>query len=165
VANGFSIRRLTAQDELFLWEMLYQAIHVPAGQTPPPRGIVKESNLAHYVREWGQGAGDLGFAAVEEATGQPVGAAWLRLFSGEDPGYGYVDDATPELSIALLPDYRGKGLGSELLDALLAAAMEQFAAVSLSVSADNAAKGLYQRLGFTVVEEDGSSLVMVKLLK
>ncbi len=163
--GDFSIRDLTPADEPFLWEMLYHAIHVPEGQLPPPRSIVEEPKLAHYARQWGQTPGDLGFVAIENSTGKPVGAAWLRLFSHLDPGYGFVDDHTPELSIALLPDYRGQGLGTLLLNALLKAAGQKFRTISLSVSPNNPARRLYERSGFAVVADDGSSITMLKLFR
>ncbi len=167
---GFSIRELTPADEPFLWEMLYHAIHVPEGQLPPPRSIVEEPKLAHYVRQWGQRPGDMGFVALVKSTGQPVGAAWLRLFSRLDPGYGFVDENIPELSIAMLPGSRGQGLGTLLLNALLQAAGQKFQAISLSVSPDNPARRLYERSGFAEVaddsssDEDGSSITMLKRL-
>ena len=160
--NSFSIRPLTAADEPFLWEMLYHAIHVPEGQELPPRSILQEPRIAHYASRWGQRPGDLGLAAVDAASGQPVGAAWLRLFPLTDPGYGFVDADTPEVSIAMLPGYRGRGLGSRLMTALLASAAERYKAVSLSVSPDNAAKNLYERMGFVQVDVDGDALTMVK---
>ncbi len=160
-AQPYTLRPLTAADEPFLWEMLYQAIHVSAGAAPPPREIIRQPELACYVRSWGRD-GDMGFVAVEAATQTPVGAAWLRLWPGAERGYGYVDGHTPELSVAILPGYRGQGLGTRLLQKLLAVADERFAAVSLSVSRDNPAAGLYVRLGFAVVAEEGESLTMVR---
>ena len=72
-------------------------------------------------------------------NGFPVGAAWYRLFTAERPGYGFVDEATPELAIAVVPSARGKGVGGALLDALLARAAEEgHAAISLSVDRTNA---------------------------
>src|SRR5512133_2100171 len=132
--KSFTIRPLTPQDEPFLWEMLYAAIYVPEGQAPPPRSILQSPELAHYVRQWGQKPGDLGVLAALNASNQPVGAAWLRTFSRLDPGYGFVDEQTPELSVALLPAYRGQGLGSTMLKVLLEGAAQIFTAVSLSVS-------------------------------
>lgn len=82
--------------------------------------------------------------------------------SGQDRGYGYVDDATPELSIALLPAYRGRGIGSQLLARLLEQAQGCCPGVSLSVSAGNPARRLYERFGFEIVAERGSSLTMLK---
>ena len=139
--------------------MLYQALYVAEGQPPFPRDIVEHPNLRRYVEGWGQ-MGDLGCLAVEETTRQPVGAAWLRLLTGTNRGYGYVDDETPELTIAVLPAYRGQGRGRRLLEWLLAAAQSRYKAVCLSVSAGNPALRLYRRLGFQTVTMDGESVTM-----
>jgi ribosomal protein S18 acetylase RimI-like enzyme len=159
---NFSIRPLTPQDEPVLWEMLYQAIYVPEGQPAPDRKILEEPSLAHYVREWGHKPGDTGWIAEDQPTGRAVGAVWLRLFSHSDQGYGFVGEDIPELSIAILPEFRGQGLGTLLLEALIQAARQHFSAISLSVSRDNPAARLYQRMGFRTVSEDTSSLTMRK---
>ncbi len=158
-AWGFYLRPIRAEDQPFLWEMLYQAIYVPAGAPRPPREILREPALAHYARDWGR-EGDIGVLALETGTHRPVGAAWVRLLTGADRGYGYIDDQTPELSIAVLPDYRGRGIGTRLLAELLQAAQGHYGALSLSVTRGNPAVALYQRFGFTTVAEDGSSLTM-----
>jgi ribosomal protein S18 acetylase RimI-like enzyme len=163
--TGFSIRQLLPQDEPVLWEMLYHAIFIPDGQAPPPRNIIYEARLRMYARHWGQHPGDLGFVAIDHTDGRAVGAAWLRLFSAVEPGYGFVDEGIPELSIAMLPAYRRRGLGSLLLHELLEAARERFDTVSLSVSVDNPAVRLYQSMGFTTLVEDGVSLTMMKKLR
>jgi ribosomal protein S18 acetylase RimI-like enzyme len=56
----------------------------------------------------------------------------------------------PELAIGLVPDARGRGLGAELLRALLALARERGVhAMSLNVSGANTpARRLYERHGF-----------------
>lgn len=159
-----TIRSLTAQDEPFLWEMLYQAIYVPAGQPLPDRAILAEPSIARYVTGWSRRPGDLGFAALEPLGQQPVGAAWLRLFTRLEPGYGFVAGDIPELSAAVLPDYRGQGLGTRLIGALLHAAAGSCKAVSLSVSSANPAFRLYRKLGFEVVSEQDASLTMLKTL-
>jgi len=158
-----ALRLLTPSDEPALWEMLYHAIHVPPGAVQPPRTIVQQPELARYVAGWGR-PDDLGFLALD-AAGQPVGAAWLRLLTGDARGYGYVDDCTPELSVALLPGHRGRGLGTRLLERLLDAAQERFQIISLSVSMDNPALRLYKRLGFRSAGVQGTSLTMVKTLR
>jgi ribosomal protein S18 acetylase RimI-like enzyme len=161
-AQQIVIRPLTQADAHCLWEMLYQAIHVPEGAEPPAREIVHSPGLAHYVAGWGR-AGDMGYLAVA-AEGMLVGATWLRLFPVDDPGYGYVDDATPKLSVAVMPGYRGQGIGTRLLVALLDVASKRYDAASLSLQADNSALRLYQRLGFEVVEDGGAWFTMRKSL-
>jgi ribosomal protein S18 acetylase RimI-like enzyme len=154
-----TIRPLTAADEPVLWIMLYLAVHVPEGDPTPPLNIVFLPGLARYARGWGR-PNDLGLAAYDD-VGLPVGAAWLRLMAGEERGYGWVSDQIPELSIAVIPEQRGRGLGSCLLQHTLDAAAERFSAVSLSVSRDNPATRLYQRMGFRTVWEEGGSLTML----
>lgn len=158
--GSITLRRLNAHDEPILWVMLYLAIHVPPGDPPPPLNIIFLPEIARYAQGWGQ-PGDCGFDAFD-AQNLPVGAAWLRLLTGEKRGFGWVSDQAPELSIAVMPDYRGKGLGSRLLGSTLALADQQFPAVSLSVSAGNPAANLYRRFGFVEVHHSGGSLVMVR---
>jgi ribosomal protein S18 acetylase RimI-like enzyme len=153
---AYTIRSLTPADQTFLWKMLYQALYVPADQNPPPREVIYQPDLARYVQDWGR-EGDRGFLAIDPTTGQPIGAVWLRFLTGENQGYGYVDDGTPELGIAVLPEYRGQGVGTALLNALVAAVLES---MSLSVAADNPAVRLYQRFGFVLDRESDGSLIL-----
>lgn len=154
------IRPLVVGDEPFLWQMLYHALYVPAGQVPFAPEIVYQPELALYVEQWGQ-VGDGGFLAA--VAHQPVGAVWVRLFTSTRPGYGFVNDQTPELSMAILPTYRGQGLGTQLLEKMLEQAHQVgFPAVSLSVSAGNPAQRLYTRLGFEVVQQSDDSYTMFK---
>jgi ribosomal protein S18 acetylase RimI-like enzyme len=154
----YIIRRLIPEDEPFLWEMLYQAIYVPEGEPAPPREIVRLPELARYVPGWGD-ASDCGFLASDAETRQAVGAAWLRLLTGTNRGFGYVDDTTPELSIAVLPEYRGRGIGTQLLVHLLESDCGH-STISLSVSPGNPAIRLYERFGFEVVGKNDASLTM-----
>ena len=118
--------------------------------------------LTRYVDNWGR-EGDVGLIAHE--TGNRVGAAWLRLFRESEPGYGFVDEQTPELSIAIVPSRRKHGLGQELLDALLEKAKAAgHTQVSLSVEKDSPAVAFYERNGFTATGESQGGLVMVRQL-
>jgi ribosomal protein S18 acetylase RimI-like enzyme len=144
--------------------MLYQSLHVPAGDRPFPRDVINDPRLAKYVRDWGR-AGDLGYVAFDESNGAPVGAAWLRLLTSNDPGYGYVNDETPEIGMAVLSEYRGRGIGSELLRRLVQSAGGVYRAVSLSVTSDNQAVRLYERAGFERVCERENSITMLKKLE
>lgn len=163
-ATSHSIRHLSPSEQTFLREVLYQSLHAPAGGPPFPRDIVNRPEIAKYVRAWGR-AGDVGLVAVDVGSGESIGAAWLRLLAGDEKGYGYVDDETPELGMAVLPAYRGRGVGSDLLGRLLESAGATYRSVCLSVSAGNPAVRLYERAGFEVVRECGASLTMVKRLR
>ena len=158
IENNLQIRPLTPADEDFLWEAVYHAIYVPAGESQPPRSILGDPNIARYVQSWGR-AGDFGFAA--KLAGRPIGACWGRLWTEDDRGYGYIDPQTPELSLAVWPGHRAKGIGTRLLKALLVEA-NRFDGVSLSVSSINPAVRLYDRMGFERVNVQGSSLVMMR---
>jgi ribosomal protein S18 acetylase RimI-like enzyme len=161
--KNVSIREASSRDQEFLWEMLYQSLHVPDGQDPYSRDIVTRPELAKYVRNWGR-EGDIGFVAIDLSNNEPVGASWLRLFGSDDKGYGYVNDETPELGIAVRRKYRGLGIGTALLTSSLEAAGALYTSVSLSVSTDNPALRLYQRFGFQKVAISGGSITMVKRL-
>ena len=103
------IRPAGAQDLPFLRDMLRHAYYARWGTEA-------DVPLERYVAGWGR-PGDEALVAIDEF--QPVGAAWYRLFEQDEPGYGFVDEETPELTIAIVPSRRGRGLGEQLLSALL----------------------------------------------
>jgi ribosomal protein S18 acetylase RimI-like enzyme len=145
------IRPAGTQDLPFLRDMLRHAYYARWGNEA-------DVPLERYVSGWGR-RGDNALVAIDEF--QPVGAAWYRLFDEDEPGYGFVDKDTPELTIAVVPSRRGRGLGEQLLEALLERArQDRFAAVSLSVEPDNPALHLYEKHGFSKVGERGGTLVM-----
>lgn len=157
-APGIVVRRGGAQDVRFLRDMLHHAYYwkerAPDGGPGP---------VSLYVKAWGR-RGDAAVIAIE--AGFPVGAAWYRLFTADRPGYGFVDEATPELAIAVVPSARGKGAGRALLAALLARARDEgHGAVSLSVDRTNEqAIALYAQHGFErVAEVDDSVTMLVRL--
>jgi len=144
----------------FLRDMLHHAYYwkerAPEDAGPGP--------VALYVKAWGR-PGDTAVIAID--GGFPAGAAWYRLFPRDRPGYGFVDERTPELAIAVVPNARGKGVGSALLGALLdRARVEGYGAISLSVDRNNAgAIELYERHGFERVGEDDDSVTMLAHLQ
>jgi len=92
-----------------------------------------------------------------------VGAAWFRLFRRDAPGYGFIDEETPELAIAVVPSRRGRGIGEALIEALCERARaDGYGALSLSVGRDNPALvTFYEEHGFAVLEDgDEQSLTM-----
>jgi GNAT superfamily N-acetyltransferase len=149
------VRKGGAQDVRFLRDMLHHAYYW--------RERVPGSLASRYVRGWGR-PGDTAVIALE--NGFPVGAAWFRLFRPDEPGYGFVDESTPELAIAVVPSKRGHGVGDELLSALIQKARSAgYGRLSLSVEPGNPARKLYERHGFEVVDEGDEAWTMVAELE
>lgn len=133
-------RALAIGDRAILWEMLRYA-----AQEPSVAAVQAQPLLRKYVDQWGR-KGDCGVVALHEEIA--IGAAWLRLWSAEEQGVSFLDDQTPELAMAVLPNYRQQGVGTQLLNHLIELASPHFAAISLSVRSENPAIALYERLGF-----------------
>jgi ribosomal protein S18 acetylase RimI-like enzyme len=148
----YTIRPIQASDEAFLWQMLFYAAHMHEEAGKTVADAQRNPDLAKYVTNWGR-PGDLGFVAAADDTGEAVGAVWVRLYVGADKAYSPTSDDTPELAMAVLPAYIGQGIGTRLLQQIIAAARSQYPALALNVRADNPAFRLYQRLGFLVVSE------------
>ena len=155
---NINLRPLRSSDEPFLWEMLYLALYVEPGKAPFLRAILKDPDIACYVQGWNR-PGDWGLLACDGE--KPAGAIWLRLWSGEERGYGYVSAGIPEVSLALLPDYRNMGLGTRILNAVIMEAQARFPGLSLSVVESSPARRLYEGLGFRQVDKVMESLVML----
>ena len=130
--------------------MLYEAACWRPGERPPPEQVLESPRISRYLAGWGR-PGDEGVVAVEH--GRLLGAAWFRLFSSADRGHGFVSDAVPELTIAVAPEARRRGVGRALLRSLLERAGDGgHESLSLSVERDNeVAIRLYERAGFEAV--------------
>ncbi len=154
----FKIRPILHTDLPFMREMLYQSIFV---QPPLPRSVLDAPEFRHYISDWGK-LHDAGFIAADSDSA-PVGAAWLRLLTQEDSGYGFVDDDTPEVcTLAVVPEWRGQGVGQALMVALLRYADGRYAQVSLSCDPNNPAMRLYQRVGFVYHGISGTSHTLLR---
>jgi GNAT superfamily N-acetyltransferase len=146
------IRRGNRQDVRFLKDMLRHAFYWRSG------GAVEDASLWRYVAGWGR-RGDAAVIALE--GGFPVGAAWYRLFAQNEPGFGFVDEQTPEVAIAVVPSRRGHGVGSELMEALIELAREQgYNGLSLSVADQSPAMHVFEKEGFQKVEQTDHSWTM-----
>ncbi|HEY0801710.1 MAG TPA: GNAT family N-acetyltransferase [Steroidobacteraceae bacterium] len=80
---------------------------------------------------------------------------------GVPAGRLYVDRASEAMSlvdITLLPEYRGRGIGTRLVKALITEAAHAGCALKLHVALSNPAQRLYQRLGFRTIGSDGMYL-------
>lgn len=157
------LRLTTKVDSDFLAAMLYEAVNwrETGDETRPPlEEMLADPQMARYVEGWGR-PGDAALVAVDRAD-EPVGAAWYRFFTADAPGYGFVGEQVPEVSIGVYPEVRGQGIGHLLLGGLIARARsEGVQSLSLSVAEDNPARRLYESIGFEVVATGGGSLTMV----
>ena len=156
-----TIRPATAADGTFLRRMLAHAANWwPGAPEESVEEIVGRPGTAHYIEGW-PAPRDVGFVAETDA-GEPVGATWWRFLPADDPGYGFVDEGTPEMSIGVEPAYRGHGLGTLLLGARIDEGRRHgLPALSLSVDPDNPALRLYERHGFRTAGRSGTSLTML----
>jgi GNAT superfamily N-acetyltransferase len=147
------LRPVGIHDVRFLRDMLRHAYHWRLSEDT-------ERPVYRYVANWGR-RGDTGVVALDGP--HAYGAAWYRLFTKDEPGFGFVDEETPELTVAVVPSRRGKGAGAELLQALLARAREDgFAAVSLS--APEGQTSFYEHYGFEIVEKTPHAVTMLARL-
>jgi GNAT superfamily N-acetyltransferase len=150
------LRKGSQADVLFMRAMLAHAYHWHVA------GMDTEIPMSRYVDGWGR-PGDLAVIAADGPN--PVGAAWCRRFRASEPGHGFVDEQTPELTIAVVPSKRKRGVGQELLDALLERARaEGVEALSLSVENGSPAVAFYERNGFAPVAEHGDAVTMLRRL-
>jgi RimJ/RimL family protein N-acetyltransferase len=157
-AAGVTYRPMRDDEAPLLREFLGLAIFVEDHADPVPPDIVDSPELAKYIDRWGR-PDDVAIVAVD--GDDVVGAAWARILPAASPGYGHVDDRTPEIDVSVKEEHRGSGIGTALMTRLLdRLAMRGYARASLSVQKANPARRLYERLGFTTVRDGGSDLVM-----
>jgi len=130
---------------------------------PPPAPlrpieVLQAANVRIYAEDWGA-PGDVG--VVGEADGAPIGACWMRLLP-EGIGLASIDARTPQLGIALEPEFQRRGFGEQLMRAALGAAKTHgYEQVSLTVHPENPAIRLYERCGFVKRGERNTYLLMV----
>ena len=153
------LRPATGDDAPALTAALLEAVNGNGRARSTREQVLADPHLARYVTGWPR-PGDVGTVATDDGAGAVLGAAWCRLFDATDPGYGFLADDVPELTIGVAPAHRGRGVGSALLAALLEQArVRGHQAISLSVE-DGRARHLYERAGFEVVGRDGGSDAM-----
>ena len=144
------LRPADLQDMRFLRDMLRHAYHWRMAQDP-------DLPVFRYAQNWGR-RGDAGVVAFDGPS--VYGAAWYRLFPESAPGFAFVDEETPELTVAVVPSHRGHGTGGELLEALLAQARaDGFSSISLS--AEPGQTQFYEKHGFRELRREDGTVTMV----
>jgi GNAT superfamily N-acetyltransferase len=163
----FEIRPAGPADLLFLTDMLVEAVNWHPQRNWDRTQILSDPALAHYLTGW-PGPGEAGALAEAVGTlgrtpaGTPVGAAWLRLLPASDPGFGFVAEGIPELTIGVIASWRRRGIGRALLRALAAQARSAgVAGISLTVERGNPARALYQQEGFRMIANDEGADIML----
>lgn len=98
---------------------------------------------------------------MAEADNRIIGAVWTRIMND----YGHIDENTPSLAISLYKEFRGMGIGTQLMKHMLLVLKENgYEKVSLSVQKENYAYKMYRNLGFETVAEREEEFLMVKKL-
>ena len=150
------IRNLREDETELLKDFLYEAIFIPEGVKPPDREIIEQPELRIYYEEFGAGRAD--HCIVADDNGKVVGAVWTRIMDD----YGHVDDETPSFAISLYKEYRGLGIGTRLMENMLALLKEKgYVRASLAVQKANYAVRMYEKVGFKTVGENDEEFIMV----
>jgi GNAT superfamily N-acetyltransferase len=150
------IRRGDKLDVPFLRSLLGFAYnwHVAAFDT--------DISISRYADGWGR-SGDTALIAMQ--GGHSIGAAWFRLFPETGPGYAFLDEETPEVTVVVVPTRQGQGIGAKLLSSLVERAKrEGYPALSVSVRRDHADQPLFSEQGFEQVREEGETLTLRRAL-
>lgn len=87
---------------------------------------------------------------IIEVNGMPAGRLWIDEWR----------DQIRLVDIALMPEWRGSGIGSILLDDVLARGAKAGKPVTIHVEGYNPALRLYERLGFVKVDTNGVYFLM-----
>ncbi len=156
---GYRIREMKEEEYPLLNDFLYEAIYIPEGVNPPPKSIINTPELQEYVLNFGKSKHDKALAA--EIKGKIAGAVWVRIMND----YGHIDDETPSLAMSVHKEYRGMGIGTELLKELLSILKSGgYRKVSLSVQKANYAVNMYKKAGFRVIDENEEEYIMAAYL-
>lgn len=152
----YIIREMRSEEYCLLSDFLYEAIYIPEGIEPPPKSVIECPELQEYIVEFGNRKHDK--ALVAEMQGNVIGAIWVRIMND----YGHIDNDTPSLAMSVYKKYRGLGIGTSLLKQLLQVErLAGYSKISLSVQKSNYAVKMYEKVGFTVADENNEEYIMI----
>ena len=150
------IRTLREKEKELLKDFLYEAIFIPEGVEAPDRDIIEKPELRIYYEDFGKDTAD--HCLVAEDEGKVIGAVWTRIMND----YGHIDDKTPSFAISLYREYRGRGIGTKLMQEMLNLLKEKgYKRASLAVQKANYAVRMYKKVGFKTVDENEEEYIMV----
>lgn len=99
----YRIREGVKADIPFLERMLLEAALWSGNTGIDAHEIMSKPGIAVIFVDWGK-PGDTALIA-ETREGRPIGAAWCRYYSVEKHSYGFVDEETPEIGVAVEQRY------------------------------------------------------------
>lgn len=152
----YKIRIISEGEASLLKDFLYEAIFVPEGVSAPPKSIINQPELQVYIADFGKKKDDIGMIA--EVDKKVVGAVWVRIMND----FGHIDNDTPSFAISLYKDYRGFGIGTNLMKEMLHVLKDRgYKQASLAVQKANYAVRMYQKTGFEIVDENEEEYIML----
>jgi len=152
----YKTRIILEGEDRLLKDFLYEAIFVPEGVPAPPKSIINQPELQVYIAGFGEKKDDIGLVA--EVDKRAVGAVWVRIMND----YGHIDNDTPSFAISLYKEYRGFGIGTDLMKEMLRILRDRgYKQASLAVQKANYAVRMYQKTGFEIVDENEEEYIMV----
>lgn len=147
-----NLRPITADDQEFLYRVYASTRQEELAATGWPEQqkevfLRQQFNAQHqyYQQHYSHSSFD-----VIEVDKCPAGRLYLARWPEE---FRIID-------IALLPEFRGQGVGSGLLTRILTEARQARLPVTIHVERNNPALDLYQRLGFHLAEDKGVYLFL-----
>lgn len=153
---NYKIRSILEGEVSLLPDFLYEAIFVPEGMSAPPKSILNQPELQVYITDFGKKKDDIGLVA--EVDQKVVGAVWVRIMND----YRHVDNDTPSFAISLYKDYRGFGIGTNLMKEMLRILkVRGYKQASLAVQKANDAVRMYQKTGFEIIDENKEEYIML----
>ncbi|MFR8104229.1 MAG: GNAT family N-acetyltransferase [Clostridia bacterium] len=154
--NNFNIREIRKDEYKLLDDFLYEAIFIPNGSEKPSKEIIKSEELQVYIKDFGIYKDD--YCLIAECDKKIVGACWTRIMND----YGHIDNETPSFAISLFEEYRGKGIGTKLMQEMLKLLKEKgYKKTSLSVQKSNYAVKMYKNVGFQIIDENEEEYIML----
>jgi ribosomal protein S18 acetylase RimI-like enzyme len=139
---AFSLRAATDQDAAFIYALRVAGLREYVAQLWGWDDTVQETRF--------QESFDPASYQVIVASGRDVGAVAVAWHADEL----FLTD------IEIVPEWRGRGLGTAIISAILAEARRRGLPVALQVLKGNPARRLYERLGFCIVGETQTHYVM-----
>lgn len=153
---NYNIRTISEGEGGLLQDFLYEAIFVPEGMPAPPKSIINQPELQVYIAGFGEKKDDIGLVA--EVDKRAVGAVWVRIMND----YGHIDNDTPSFAISVYKDYRGLGIGTNLMKEMVRILKDRgYKQASLAVQKVNYAVRMYQKTGFEIVDENEEEYIML----